>query len=95
MKDNMTPFKELAERIEEDPHGWWFCCIDLPEKPSDFFSNFFEPTQEEKSEYHVLYTSWMGHESTTVQQDNLDRITALLFADQLWQDKENRKYERI
>lgn len=92
----MTPFKELAERIEAKLDDTWYCCVGLyQEECKQFFKDFFEPTQEEKSEYHVLYTSWMGHESTTVQQDNLDRITALLFADQLWQDEENRKYDRI
>lgn len=92
----MTPFKELAERIEAQPDGWWHCCTQLNESDKNFFTNFFKPTEEEREEYNILSFSWMSEIGRGLGdiKNNTDRITALLFADQLWKDKENRKYER-
>lgn len=98
----MTPFKELAERIEALPYDTWFCCNELKDvSHRNFFKDFFMPTEEEAKEYLVSLATWLFDRgawlSTSHQkkeQDNYDRITALLFADQLWQDEANRKYER-
>ena len=99
----MTPFKKLAEKIEAKPRDTWFCCNDLGDSDAvTFFEKFFIPTDLEGNVYgnetrHVpgLSTPWMCTKRKDRRTlDNEDRITALLFADQLWQDKENRKYER-
>jgi len=90
-----TPFRELAESIAKNMKEVRGCCSNLPGIPSDFFIDFFMPTAEEREEYDCSLWWWMGGINTTIQQDNQDRITALLFADQLWQDEENYKYERI
>lgn len=89
-----TPFKELAEKIADDMKELWGCCNHLADIESDFFQSFFEPTEYERNKYNQNFWFWMSGINTTTQQDNTDRITALLFADQLWQDEENRKYER-
>ncbi len=97
----MTPFKELAERIEAQPYDTWFCCNELRgQLEKKFFTNFFMPTEEEAREYRNLQSevndegAWLSTGCQKKEQDNTDRITALLFADQLWQDKANRKYQR-
>ena len=94
----MTPFKELAERIEAKLDDSWYCCVGLyQEECKQFFKDFFQPTTEEYIEYDMVGYSWMSRRNSSLGdvKDNTDRITALLFADQLWQDEENRKYDRI
>lgn len=97
-----TPFKKLAGRIEKYPNGSWFCCNDLNDNDAlDFFKNFFMPTKKEASRYKMWldYTEknsgpWMTTKGSNQYLDNLDRITALLFADQLWKDEANHSYVR-
>jgi hypothetical protein len=99
----MTPFKKLAYKIAKHPNDTWFCCNDLKGMCAVlFFEKFFMPTIEEAKLYQVWLDSklidngaWMrSKKGCNSYSDNQDRITALLFADQLWQDKQNRKYER-
>lgn len=94
----MTPFKELAERIEAKLDDTWYCCADLFDQECiAFFKKFFRPTDSESAVYRMMELFWMSRRNSSLGdvKDNTDRITALLFADQLWQDEENRKYDRI
>jgi hypothetical protein len=98
----MTPFKKLAKRIEKHPYHVWYCCNDLDSPIAvEFFGVFFMPSKEEVKRFNVYFDSdeencgaWLSTRLRDKHLDNTDRITALLFADQLWQDKANRKYQR-
>ncbi len=89
-----TPFIKLAERIADNIKDLWGCCHHLRGDSSHFFESFFKPTYEEQIEYNHSYYYWMGSYNVREEHNNELRILALLFADQLWQDKPNRKYER-
>lgn len=69
-------------------------CISTPSEEGIFFEIFFKPTLEEILEYQNSTLYWMEGHFTTDVEDRNTRITALLFAAELWEDKENHKYER-
>ena len=87
----MTEFRKLSERIGKDINGWWYCCNDLPKKEANFFEKWFKPTLEERREYDHLYGAWMGREATLKSEDNNLRILALLFAEQIWEEENDKK----
>lgn len=77
-----SPYRELAERIEGNIEGRWFCCKDLPKENAKTFQGVFHPSPSELKQYNHIREVWMGARNTTQEQDNGLRILALLFMDE-------------
>jgi len=78
--NKQTEYYKLAEKIDNNIDGIWYCCDDLPEIESRKFHNMFCPHLDGSQFFKPLIYAWMGqpfHLSTT-KEDNEHRIIALL-----------------
>jgi hypothetical protein len=85
-----TPFYELAEKYAKRTNQYEGICANLCEIGGEFdeyFTKMFEPSRKEREEYQHTIWWWMEGITTTEKQNRNLRITALLFADLLWQDE--------
>ena len=49
-----SPYRELAERIEGNIEGRWFCCKDLPKENAKTFQGVFHPSPSELKQYNHI-----------------------------------------
>ena len=84
---NITPFSGICNNIV-------MIKSTSKSKLYDFFTDFFEPTKKERDEYNHQPFFWMEERDKSEEVNTNTRITALLFAAELWEDKQNHKYAR-